>query len=99
MKDKFDGKFVEETVILTFDFAKLLATGETILIAEWDVAVAAGADPTPNNTKSGVASITGSKISQKITAGVSGVTYTHEAKATTSLGQVLVLRADLDVLS
>lgn len=98
MKEKFDSKLVEETIILTHDFVKLLATGETISSAEWDVSVVTGTDANPNNMKSGAVAISGAKVSQKILGGLSGVTYRHKAKATTSLGQIIALVAEIDVV-
>ncbi len=98
MKEKFDPKIVEETITLTLDFVNLLATGETISSAEWDVAVVLGTDANPNAMKSGAVAISGSKVSQKITAGTSSVTYRMKAKATTSLGQVISLTAEMDVM-
>lgn len=98
MTQKFDAKYVEETIILTVDFAKELATGETIIAAEWDVSVVSGTDATPNAMKSGAVSIAGTKVSQTIFGGISGVTYRQKAKATTSAGQILVVSAHLDVV-
>ena len=98
MKEKFDSKFVEETIILSHDYVNLLASGETISTVEWDVSVVSGTDASPNAMKSGAVSISGSKVSQKIIGGLVGVTYRQKAKATTSQGQILVLVADIDVV-
>jgi hypothetical protein len=98
MKEKFDSKFQEETIILTFDCSKLLAAGETIDSAEWAVSVIAGTDANPGAMLSGAVAISGSNVSHKILGGIEGASYRMKAKVTTSLVQILVLVADLDVV-
>ena len=98
MKEKFDSKYQEETIILTFDYSKLLAAGETIDSAEWTVSVIAGVDANPSAMLSGAIAINGSNVSHKILGGIEGVSYQMRAKATTSLVQILILVADIDVV-
>jgi hypothetical protein len=87
----FSPKRAIETEIFTVDYVNNLAAGETILSAVWTSTVAAGADASPNATIQGAASISGTKVSTKITAGLPGVRYAPICTAQTSLGQVLVL--------
>lgn len=86
----FTPKRATETEIFSVDFVNILAPGETILSAVWTSSVAAGTDPNPNATIQGIASITGSKVSSKITAGVPGVRYAPICTAQTAT-QTLVL--------
>lgn len=87
----FSPKRSTETEIFTVDFVNSLAVGETILSAVWTSTVAAGIDPNPSATIQGGASISGTKVSGKIAAGVAGVRYAPICTAQTSLGQTLVL--------
>lgn len=87
----FSPKRAAETEIFAVDFAPLLAVSETIQSAVWTSTVVDGIDPSPNATISGVASISGTKVSGKITAGIPGVRYAPICTVQTSLGQTLVL--------
>lgn len=80
-----------ETEIFTVDFVNLLGAGETIVSALWSNSVIRGTDPLPSAMIQGAATITGTKVSQKITAGVLSNLYSPVCTATTSLGQVLIL--------
>lgn len=87
----FTPKRATETEVFTVEFANLLAAGETIQSAVWtSSAVAGGVDPNANATIQGSASITGSKVSTKITAGLPGIRYAPICTAQTNL-QTLVL--------
>lgn len=86
----FSPKRATETEILTVDFAALLATGETIASAVWTSTVVSGSDTNPSAMIQGTASISGSKVSQVITAGVPGARYAPICTAQTST-QTLVL--------
>ena len=85
----FSGKFVSETKTLTFDFLSLLAIGESISTASVSAAVYSGTDSSPSSLISGSATITGSKVTQKITGGVVGVVYLVTCSVTTSTWQAL----------
>lgn len=87
----FSPKRAAETEIFTIDYANDLAPGETIIAAVWTSSVVDGIDPNPSATIQGIASISGTKVSNKITAGLPGVRYAPICTAQTSLGQVLVL--------
>jgi len=73
----------------TFDFAEDLASGETISSSEWVVTVVQGTDATPSGVLSGSPTISGSKVTHLLQAGLDGVTYCIRCRATTSQGQVL----------
>lgn len=87
----FSPKRTIETEIFTVDYVNDLATGETIISATWTATVADGVDATPNAIIQGGATISGTRVSQKLTAGLPGVRYAPICTATTSLGQVIVL--------
>ena len=92
-----NGKYQGETVKETFNFLSRLSTGETILTQVVTATTYSGIDATPAAIISGVASSSGSIVTQAITAGVVGVIYTLMCTITTSLGQTLQLSAFLVV--
>lgn len=86
----FSSKRVAEVEVFTVDFTALLASGETILTANWAITpytVSTVANPMLVNTPT----ISGGKISQIIGGGTAGIYYTFIVTITTSLGQTLVL--------
>lgn len=78
-----------ETKTYSFDFAGLLASGETISSATVVATVYSGTDAAPSSIISGSDSTSGSIVSQNITAGTLGVIYELLCTATTSAGQLL----------
>ena len=93
-----EGKTAGETVIETFDFTSRLAASETISTAVVTASVYSGTDAAPSSVISGTATISGQKVTQKVTAGTLGVIYTLLCTITTSLGQTLSLTAFLPVI-
>lgn len=87
----FGGKLLGETKSLSFDFTSQLAAGETISSATVTAAVYSGSDPTPSGLLYASPAISGAVVSQKVWAGVLGVTYCLLCSATTSTEQVLQL--------
>lgn len=85
----FSNKQTDETVVLTFDFKNVLATGETIQNATWSVTVYKGTDASPENILTGSPGISGNKVNHTVTAGVNGVTYEIKCQITTSANQVI----------
>ncbi len=88
-----------ETVV--FDFTSRLTPAETLSTAVTTAVVYSGTDASPSAIISGSASISGQKVSQKITTvsvGVLGVTYDLVCTVTTSLGQTLKLSAFLTIV-
>jgi hypothetical protein len=55
-----------------------------------------GGDPSPNAMILGTATVSGSKVSQKITGGVAGAAYDPICTAQTSLDQTLILPEEGD---
>ncbi len=90
-------KLVGATQTYQFDFASLLAQGETISTQTVAASVYSGTDASPSSIISGSASASGTIVSQKITAGVVGVIYELKCTITTSLSQTLQLTAYLPI--
>lgn len=97
MSSSFSYKLIAEDEQFTFDFKPILATGETILTAACTIIVVDGTDPNPNNIKVGSPSISGTKVAQRIFAGLDGVTYRLVMTITTSLTNTYSTTADLPV--
>lgn len=89
MVQYFSSKRVGETITLTFNFSRLLGTGETINSATWSIEVVDGVDASPSSMISGSESISGSKVSQLVTGGVHDVVYRMVCAVTTSTGQII----------
>lgn len=87
-----------ETRTEIFDFASRLALAETISTAAVTATVYSGTDASPSAVISGSASISGSQVSQKLTAGTVGVTYLLACTVTTSASQTLIIYAFLAVV-
>ena len=99
MSSSFSYKLTTENEQFTFDFSPVLGSTETISSAVCTVTVKEGTDPSPNSIKVGSPSISGSKATQRISAGLDGVIYRLEMSVTTSLTNVYTIVADLQVLS
>lgn len=71
------GKYVNERVVVTCDFAKRLGLGVALDdgTAVVTATVLTGTDPNPSAILSGVPSVSGSKVLQFVIGGVNGVTY------------------------
>jgi hypothetical protein len=91
-------KKLSETSIEQIDFISQLGPSETIVSAVCTCTVYEGIDPNPSAMISGVATITGTIVSQRVTGGVLGTIYEFMTQATTSLGQVIPLAAYLAVV-
>lgn len=87
----FDVIDVNETPILTFDFAQYpLAVGETILGVTWSCAVAdfgSATDANPTSRLLGFPGIAGTQVLQQVGTMVAGVKYLLMALVTTNLRQ------------
>jgi hypothetical protein len=92
-----EGKHSGETRSQIFDFISRLALAETISTATTTAAVYSGTDASPSSVISGSASISGTQVTQKLTAGTAGVVYLLTCTITTSAGQVLTLNAFLPI--
>lgn len=92
-------KQVGESSKAVFDFISRLAVTETILTASVVATVYSGVDALPSSIISGAATISGTKVTQLLTAGVAGTIYQLICTITTSAGQTLSLPAFLAVES
>jgi hypothetical protein len=89
-------KLVNETKIYAWDFN--LAAGETISTASCAATVFSGTDATPSALISGSSTISGAKVTQKLTDGTLGVIYQVLCTITTSLGQTLKLMSYIAIV-
>ena len=84
-------KNAAETVSIVFDFASQLTGSETVSSATVTAAVYSGSDSSPSSVISGSATASGTKVTQKVTAGTLGVTYVLTCTAVTSTSQTLTM--------
>lgn len=97
MSASFTYKLTTENELFSFNYSPILATGETISTATCVVQVKDGSDSNPSAIMVGVPAISGAVVVQRITGGLSGVTYRLEMTVTTSLTNVYTLVGDLAV--
>lgn len=86
---------------VTFDFLGDLAIGETLSTAAVTASVFSGTDASPSSLVSGSASISGTVVTQLLSAlagGVLGVVYELLCTVTTSAGQTLKQAGYLSVV-
>lgn len=71
------GKYTNEKVVVSCDFAKRLDFGVNLDAgtAVVTIEVLSGTDPSPSDIKSGLPSVEGTKVKQFIIAGLTGVSY------------------------
>lgn len=81
---EFSPKYVDEDDVFRFDFSRLLSTGELLSNPIITASVVYGIDLSPAGIISGVPSIQGSKMLQKIIDGIAGVKYCLKAEADTN---------------
>ena len=85
-------KRTAEVDVFAFDFKTQLESGETINTPTWAFAVAADSPSTEapvTLATSGSSTISGSKVLQKLTGGLSGVKYVVTCRVATSTGRTL----------
>jgi hypothetical protein len=97
MSATFTYKLTTESELFSFNYSPILATGETISTATCVVQVKDGSDSNPSAIMVGSPAISGAVVVQRITGGLSGVTYRLEMTVTTSLTNVYTLVGDLAV--
>jgi len=97
MAEAFSYKLTTEVQPCTFDFSQVLVAGETISTVVFTVLVQQGVDASPSSLLSGSASIDNFKVSQKITGGVTNVTYRLVATITTSNSNTYVGVGDITI--
>ena len=92
-----DYKTPDEIIDLSFNYKANLAAGETILAAEITAHVKTGEDETPESTLSGLPTITGPVVYQRIQNGIAGNKYAYQCLVDTSTGRRLELVGVLPV--
>ena len=98
-RQDFPAKYSGATVALVFEFVSELLPSVTISTQVVTAAVWSGTDASPSSIISGSASASGTRVTQKITAGVVGVVYQLLCTITTSDGQTLQQSGYLAVIS
>ena len=87
-----------EIVTISFMFAEHLPPGVTVVSAVVQASVFTGVDPSPSAILAQAPGLESAPVVlQRVTRGVDGVTYLLTAAATTSTGDVIVLKAVLPV--
>lgn len=88
------------TLLAVFDFVSALPpastatlTGGTVTATVWT-----GVDGAPQAVVSGAATVSGTKLTQRLTGGIAGVVYKLRISATTTDGQTLAMTAYLAVV-
>lgn len=97
MAEAFTYKLTTENEIFSFDFSQVLGATETLSTASCSVLVMSGTDPNPSAILVGGASITGAKANQRISGGVSEVTYRLIMTVTTSASNTYTAVGDVPV--
>jgi len=91
-------KDYREVLPLPVNFSDLLQFGESITGASVMASLFSGADPSPQNIVTGAAVITSNTVTQTISAGVVGTTYTLAFIVTTSNSHNYVKIGQLSVI-
>lgn len=91
-------KYAGETAKYDFDFASLLASGETISTQVCTATVYSGTDASPSSVINGSATASGTVVTQSLTAGTLGVIYEITCTITTSASQTLALTGYLSIV-
>lgn len=91
-------KLVNASAFIAFDYISQLTSGETISGSSVTCSVFSGTDANPSALISGVTSVAGSIVTQKIVDGLTGVIYLLTCSATTSLGNVKFIQAYLAII-
>lgn len=94
-----DYKTPDEIIDLTFDYTDNLGVGETIVSAVVTAHVKRGIDAAPEDTISGVATVSSPLVYQRVLGGLSTVVYVYKCLADTSTGRRLELDGFLPVKS
>jgi hypothetical protein len=93
----FSPKDPSEIVLLGFNFAKILSSGEVIVSATWEVTNQES--EVVSEMLVGAVDITAAPIvRQAITGGAANQTYRHRAIGTTNLNRVLVAGAEQKIV-
>lgn len=88
----------EEKVTTLVDFGPALGVGDTLASVLVSVTLLQGVDAAPGALLDGTAVLKGARVLQRLQGRISGASYLVKYRATTALGNVLVLRRVLPVL-
>jgi hypothetical protein len=99
MSNSFSYKITNDSEQFTFDYTPVMGSSETINSATCTAVVKEGTDVSPSSILVGSPSINGFKVSQRISGGIDGVTYSIQMTATTSLSNIYTVVGDLPVLA
>ena len=97
MAEAFTYKLTTENELFGFDFGQVLSPSETLTTASCSVIIMSGIDNNPSAILTGSAAITGSVANQRVTGGLSEVTYRLIMTVTTSLGNTFTAVGDLPI--
>ena len=97
MAESFSYKLTNENELFAFDFGQVLAYNETISTAPSSIIVMDGVDASPSSMLIGSPAITNTKVNQRLSGGISEVTYRLIITITTSQGNVVTAVGDLPV--
>lgn len=86
-----------ETLLVEFDFSAELAAGETIETAVISCVLLKGYDVNPSGILADAAQLTTPKVFQLISGGVDGSYYKISCTASTSGGEIIILKAVVPV--
>ena len=93
-----NAKTTSATEDAVFDFANQYVAGETVASGSVTAIVYSGTDATPSAVLSGAGVASGSKFTQKVTAGTEGVVYLLTCTTTSSSGKVRSLEGFLVIV-
>jgi hypothetical protein len=99
MSNSFSYKITNDSEQFTFDYTPVMGASETITAATCTVAVKEGTDPNASSILVGSPSWLGFKVTQRISGGLDGVTYSIQMTITTSLSNIYTVVGDLPVLA
>lgn len=98
MTQTYSAKDSREVIIMSMDFRRLLASGETITSASWSITRTDVAEDT-SSMLSGSADYSGDPVvTQVVQGGTNNGYYLHCPTITTNLGQTLVASASQRVI-
>ena len=97
MAEAFTYKITTESELFTFDFNPVLQSGESITSASSTAIVMNGVDLNPTAILNGPPTFASGKVNQRISGGVSEVTYRIEVTANTNQGNIYVCVGDLPI--
>jgi len=92
-------KYADSTVPLVVDFISQLIDGEALVAATTSASVFNGTDPAPEDILLGSPDLAQNVVTQTITGGLVGVTYTVQFNGTTNLDNELIINVYVSVIN